>query len=762
MTSAFPAQPSAQPPHDALPGGYVLGGSYRIERVLGQGGFGIVYLATDLALQRPVAIKEYLPAHLAMRGAEGPGLALRGAEHQDAFLRGLQSFLNEARLLAQFDHPSLVRVYRFWEENHTAYMAMPFCDGPTLAAARRSMLRPPEEAWLRDQLLLPLIGALEALHSANCLHRDVSPDNILLLADGRPMLLDFGSARRVAGDMTQPLTALVNPSYAAIEQFAASTSLPQGPWTDIYGLGCVAYFALSGRPPTPATVRAINDTATMPAVELGRLLEQSFPGLHYSPTLLAAIDAALAVKPGDRPQTVRELRERLSGTHVLPDVTLEGPGGEAAPAVAAAFSAPADALSEADERAIRDLIGRAIDLEPAPRRRAGAPQQRIEPRWEPSAPPPLADMPRMPERPEASEPMRKPELKVVSNAPELTPVEARPPEPVAPPEPVVEPVAAELAPTPAEAAEPAPPAPIDMLPEPLPVDAQAAPAEPAPEYVSEPVAESVTAQETALPAEDAAAMPPQAEPEPPAEPFIAAEPEPQSRDEEVPTAWVTPDSSRADVEPPPASAASERYERPRSRVPALAAAALLAALVGGALWYVAPQWHPDEASQASTERAPEAPERQVAQQAAGPGTAATKPPAASAAPAGPADAASAPTQAAPAAPAPAATVARAAPTRARSGSAAPRHETPPAPSRPTRTAANTPRDRSTPTGTARALSSGTTGSAGAHPVPHPSARSACGNRQNFALYYCMKTLCGQARYSATGECREWRAEQELR
>ncbi|HET9644383.1 MAG TPA: protein kinase, partial [Burkholderiaceae bacterium] len=124
---------------DALPVGTQLA-EYRIERVLGEGGFGIVYQAVDTILQRRVAIKEFLPFALAGR-ASGLEIGLRSREHGEAFARGLHSFLDEARLLAQFDHPSLVRVYRFWEQNNTAYMAMPYYEGRTLQAVRREMIR---------------------------------------------------------------------------------------------------------------------------------------------------------------------------------------------------------------------------------------------------------------------------------------------------------------------------------------------------------------------------------------------------------------------------------------------------------------------------------------------------------------------------------------------------------------------------------------------------------------------------------------------
>ncbi|WKB53486.1 serine/threonine protein kinase [Eleftheria terrae] len=324
-----PTQATAAPSQDALgPGSRVA--EYEVQRVLGEGGFGIVYLATDHDLQRHVAVKEYLPAALASRGARSQ-VTLRASSHAETFALGLRSFVNEARLLARFDHPSLVRVYRFWEANGTAYMVMPYYEGPTLAEARMSMKAPPDEAWLR-RLLHSLMGALEVLHDGSCYHRDIAPDNILLLPDGRPVLLDFGAARRVIGDKTQTLTAILKPAFAPIEQYAEAGHLQQGPWTDLYALAAVIYYCISGRSPLPSTVRAVDDQLK-PLAEVVQGLKLNFPELHYSPSFLSAIDWALAVRPQDRPQNVEQFRQALNK-----------PAGAAAPPARAA-SATSDAAS---------------------------------------------------------------------------------------------------------------------------------------------------------------------------------------------------------------------------------------------------------------------------------------------------------------------------------------------------------------------------------------------------------------------------------
>jgi serine/threonine protein kinase len=301
--------------HDALPAGTRLG-EFEIECVLGVGGFGIVYRAFDHALERRVAVKEYMPAALATRGAEHR-VALRSAHHADTFQLGLRSFINEARLLARFDHPALVKVYRFWEANDTAYMVMPWYEGTTLLEARRAMGHPPTPAWLRS-LLDPMLGALDVLHKAQVFHRDIAPDNILLLGDASgqsghalPVLLDFGAARRVIGDHTQTLTAIVKPSFAPIEQYAESPQLRQGPWTDLYALGAVVHYCITGRPPMPATARAVHDELP-PLLGMAPALARDF-GRAYAPAFLAAVDHALAVRPDERPPSVGLWRAALDG-----------------------------------------------------------------------------------------------------------------------------------------------------------------------------------------------------------------------------------------------------------------------------------------------------------------------------------------------------------------------------------------------------------------------------------------------------------------
>ncbi|KXU83293.1 septum site-determining protein [Paraburkholderia monticola] len=286
--------------HNTLPPGTRLG-EFEIAGLIGEGGFGIVYLAFDTSLGRHVALKEYMPSALASR-VSATEVRVKSERHEGTFRAGLKSFINEARILAQFDHHSLVKVYRFWEANGTAYMVMPYYKGETLKDTLKAMGKPPDERWLKN-LLAPLLDALTVLHAANCYHRDIAPDNIILLEGSeRPVLLDFGAARRVIGDMTQALTVILKPGYAPIEQYAEVPSLKQGAWSDQYALAALVYFAITGRTPPPSVGRMVSDNY-QPLVKLA--------AGRYSERFLRAVDHALAVMPADRPQTAREFAAEL-------------------------------------------------------------------------------------------------------------------------------------------------------------------------------------------------------------------------------------------------------------------------------------------------------------------------------------------------------------------------------------------------------------------------------------------------------------------
>lgn len=272
-----------------------------ITGLIGIGGFGIVYKAHDESLDRIVALKEYMPSSLAFR-QQGQTVSVKSSRHAETFQAGLKSFVNEARMLALFDHPALVKVYRFWEANGTAYMVMPLFEGQTLKNALAGQPARPPQAWLM-QLLSPLLDALQLLHAKNCFHRDIAPDNIFLQHNGQPVLLDFGAARQVIGDMANNLTVILKPGYAPIEQYASDPNLPQGPWTDLYALAAVLYHAITGKPPSAAVGRLLNDSITP--------LAGNSAYHAYDPSFLKAIDRALAVKQAERPQSVAEFKQLL-------------------------------------------------------------------------------------------------------------------------------------------------------------------------------------------------------------------------------------------------------------------------------------------------------------------------------------------------------------------------------------------------------------------------------------------------------------------
>ncbi|HEY1391839.1 MAG TPA: serine/threonine-protein kinase, partial [Methylibium sp.] len=284
---------------NALPAGTRLA-EFEILSVIGEGGFGIVYLAQDHSLGRQVAIKEYMPAALAAR-TRALTVSVLSQRHAETFAAGLRSFINEARLLAQFDHPALLKVYRFWEAHGTAYMVMPYYAGITLSQTLKRLKASPDEARLRA-LLHQLLDALELMHAARCYHRDISPDNILIQPDGRPLLLDFGAARRVIGDMTRALTVILKTGYAPVEQYGEMPELKQGPWTDLYALASVVHYAIMGNTPPPSIQRYLNDKFVP--------LSRAAAG-RYSPGFLQAMDRALAVLPKDRPQSAAELDAML-------------------------------------------------------------------------------------------------------------------------------------------------------------------------------------------------------------------------------------------------------------------------------------------------------------------------------------------------------------------------------------------------------------------------------------------------------------------
>lgn len=285
----------------ALPPGTVLEGRYRLERVLGSGGFSIVYLAEDDRFRRKVAIKEYLPAAVATRSSSH-SVVPRSSREEAAFDKGLERFRAEGALLASFDQPNVVRVFDGFEAYGTAYLVMQYYEGAeTLAEAVRSARFTPRPDQVM-QLFDTLCAALEEVHSRGLVHRDVAPDNVLILADGRPVLIDFGGARDCVGAASQSIEALRKPGYSPIEQYHSSLSgdMPEvGAWSDIYALSAVIYWLIAGRPPEEAPARVKPDRL--------KPLREVTAASDYPAAFIEAVWAGLALNRQKRPQSIGEL-----------------------------------------------------------------------------------------------------------------------------------------------------------------------------------------------------------------------------------------------------------------------------------------------------------------------------------------------------------------------------------------------------------------------------------------------------------------------
>ena len=309
----------------ALPNGTELVGDYRIDRVLGAGGFGITYLADEVALARAVTIKEYFPSDFAARNASHEAVP-RSQDCSGDYRWGLDRFIEEAQTLARFDHPNIVRVYRYFRANNTGYMVLHFEEGQSLKNWLKGLNRAPRQKEL-DTLVAPLLDALEMVHRADFLHRDIAPDNVIIRKNGAPVLIDFGSARGEIAAHSKTVSALVKPGYSPYEQYA-ETSRQQGPWTDIYALAATLYHAVTGKRPPDAPSRMVHDEI-VPAREAALS--------SYRPGFLKAIDRALSLDIKDRPQSIPIWRgellapepQRQGGGWLTRALDKKGPGEDA-------------------------------------------------------------------------------------------------------------------------------------------------------------------------------------------------------------------------------------------------------------------------------------------------------------------------------------------------------------------------------------------------------------------------------------------------
>lgn len=279
--------------------GVILKERYKIEEVIGAGGFGITYRAWDPLLQSYVAIKEYYPSGIATRSADSSKVCVPVGQEQREYHRGRIRFLKEAQDVARFQsEPNIVSIYDYLEENNTAYMVMEYLHGCTL----KQYIREHGGRLDTDHILhicLSVLDALAVVHKAGMIHRDISPENIFICEDLTVKLIDFGAAKQVYLDGEQTMSVVLKPGYAPPEQYAKKDK--QGPWTDIYALGATLYFAATGEKPEESFGRVLEDTIK-PVCEVNPEIPRA---------MSQVIMRAMSVKIEDRYQTVEAMREAL-------------------------------------------------------------------------------------------------------------------------------------------------------------------------------------------------------------------------------------------------------------------------------------------------------------------------------------------------------------------------------------------------------------------------------------------------------------------
>lgn len=281
----------------ALPCGTILMGNFVIGNVIGKGGFGITYLAYDVKYDKIIAVKEYFPIEFAVREKNGTGLMVRDRKAAEMFKHGAEKFYNEASFVAKFSgNPNIVQVYQFFYENNTAYFTMEYLSGMTLKdyVTRCGTITAGQAVSIADKIA----NALCEAHRSSVLHRDVSPDNIMLCRDGGVKLLDFGAARQVYPEGSQLLSVILKPGFAPLEQYMKKGK--QGEWTDIYSLGASIFYALTKQIPEDPQSR-FEDDASMESNKY-----------NIQPDLWEVIYRAMMLRYADRYQTTIEFREALA------------------------------------------------------------------------------------------------------------------------------------------------------------------------------------------------------------------------------------------------------------------------------------------------------------------------------------------------------------------------------------------------------------------------------------------------------------------
>jgi serine/threonine protein kinase len=337
----------------ALPSGTKLQ-EFRLERVLGHGGFGITYLAKDTRLNETVAIKEYLPGELAIRVSNSTVRA-RSSDDQKVFNDGVYSFLEEARRVARVIHPNIMEVKKFFTMNGTAYIVLRYERGQTLKERLKTLKAPITEKTVRD-IMDGLLQGLAAIHDNDkaLLHRDVKPSNIILSRSRRenretPVLIDFGAAREFASRNSRTVTALVTPGYSPREQYGAGG--PQGPWTDLYALGATAYRCVTGDNP-PDSLARIGEDVMVPAAIKAKG--------KYSDDLLRLIDWMMMVEPVARPQSAQIALQALRSS----SMTIAAATATAANGLKISDNGPDHFVLQFDNPPESDVIGLAFKVTP--------------------------------------------------------------------------------------------------------------------------------------------------------------------------------------------------------------------------------------------------------------------------------------------------------------------------------------------------------------------------------------------------------------
>ena len=332
---------------------------YRIESMLGRGGFGMTYLATDTNLQTRVAIKEYLPADIAERKQDSYVLPRTGADGE-TYRWGLTRFIDEARILARFKHHNIVRVHSVFEENNTAYMVMDYEQGNGFDL----LMRTPhyrEEARLKN-LFGDLLNGLELVHSHNVIHRDIKPSNIYIREDGSPVLLDFGSARQQVAGKSHSMTRVLTKGYAPYEQMD-DDGTKQGPWTDIYALGATLYYVVGNHLPVDSFSRftKLIQKQPDPLTPIHELEEAQ----QYSASFLNAIEQAMQFEARDRPQTVAEFRKLLLGEDTsapAPPVETTRSGADDATVLAAPSASSSRQIAPVEDPTVYEITAPVDDI----------------------------------------------------------------------------------------------------------------------------------------------------------------------------------------------------------------------------------------------------------------------------------------------------------------------------------------------------------------------------------------------------------------